>query len=158
MSKGIIFDIKEAAVHDGPGLRVTVFLKGCPMRCAWCHNPEGLLPVPQAMRSSRGCAHCGKCSRLCSHPECAGLGVCARICPNGLVRVAGGEIDSADLAARLLMDARDRATVEILPYNTLAGAKYAAVGMSFAPTYDESHPAAYYLDELKSAGLNTRML
>ncbi|MCL2059011.1 MAG: radical SAM protein, partial [Oscillospiraceae bacterium] len=62
------------------------------------------------------------------------------------------------LAARLLMDARDRVTIEVLPYNPLAGAKYAAVGMSFAPTYDESRPAAYYLGELESVGLNARML
>ena len=45
--KGIVFDIQEFAVNDGPGIRVTVFLKGCPLRCKWCHNPEGLSPAPQ---------------------------------------------------------------------------------------------------------------
>ncbi|MBI5833376.1 MAG: radical SAM protein [Armatimonadetes bacterium] len=51
---GIVFDITEFAVHDGPGLRTTVFLKGCPLRCAWCHNPEGLTAEPQILRSAAG--------------------------------------------------------------------------------------------------------
>ena len=51
---GVVFDIRELTVHDGPGVRTTVFLKGCSMRCAWCHNPEGLLPTPQMMRSAAG--------------------------------------------------------------------------------------------------------
>jgi pyruvate formate lyase activating enzyme len=51
---GVVFDIREMTVHDGPGLRTTVFLKGCPLRCAWCHNPEGLSPSPQILRSATG--------------------------------------------------------------------------------------------------------
>jgi pyruvate formate lyase activating enzyme len=51
---GIVFDIKEFAVHDGPGIRTTVFLKGCPLRCAWCHNPESISPEPQMMVSAIG--------------------------------------------------------------------------------------------------------
>lgn len=51
---GVVFDIKEFALHDGPGLRTTVFLKGCPLRCAWCHNPEGLAPEPQPLRGAVG--------------------------------------------------------------------------------------------------------
>lgn len=51
---GVVFDIRELTVHDGPGIRTTVFLKGCPLRCAWCHNPEGLSPAPQILRSSAG--------------------------------------------------------------------------------------------------------
>lgn len=49
MEKGIVFSIEEFAIHDGPGIRTTVFLKGCPLRCAWCHNPEGISPEPQYM-------------------------------------------------------------------------------------------------------------
>jgi pyruvate formate lyase activating enzyme len=51
---GVVFDIRELTVHDGPGIRTTVFLKGCPMRCAWCHNPEGLSPAPQTLHSTAG--------------------------------------------------------------------------------------------------------
>jgi len=54
MTTGIIFDIKEFAIYDGPGLRCTVFFKGCPMHCAWCHNPEGIDPQPQTMTTSTG--------------------------------------------------------------------------------------------------------
>jgi pyruvate formate lyase activating enzyme len=51
---GVVFDIRELTVHDGPGLRTTVFMKGCPLRCAWCHNPEGLAAAPQVLRSAAG--------------------------------------------------------------------------------------------------------
>ena len=54
MTTGIVFDIKEFAVHDGPGIRTTVFLKGCPLRCSWCHNPEGQSHQPQFIRSPAG--------------------------------------------------------------------------------------------------------
>jgi pyruvate formate lyase activating enzyme len=54
VSLGLVFDIREFTVHDGPGMRTTVFLKGCPLRCRWCHNPEGLLMTPQVMRSAAG--------------------------------------------------------------------------------------------------------
>lgn len=60
MTAGIIFDIKEFAVHDGPGLRTTVFLKGCPLSCIWCHNPEGQSRMPQEMRSPAGVRHVGR--------------------------------------------------------------------------------------------------
>jgi len=54
MSSGTIFDIKELTVHDGPGVRITVFFKGCPLQCLWCHNPEGLSPLPQRMKTNGG--------------------------------------------------------------------------------------------------------
>ncbi len=53
MEKGVVFDIRRYAVHDGPGIRTTVFFKGCPLRCQWCHNPEGILTIPQSMKRSR---------------------------------------------------------------------------------------------------------
>jgi len=54
MLTGTVFDIREFAVHDGPGIRTTVFMKGCRLRCSWCHNPEGLLPQPQIMKGQAG--------------------------------------------------------------------------------------------------------
>jgi pyruvate-formate lyase-activating enzyme len=53
MTTGLIFDIKEFAINDGPGIRLTVFMKGCPLRCAWCHNPEGISPQPQLSSTMR---------------------------------------------------------------------------------------------------------
>jgi pyruvate formate lyase activating enzyme len=61
MQTGIVFDIKEFAVHDGPGIRTTVFLKGCPMKCMWCHNPEGQSTQPQVMRNPTGERLAGEC-------------------------------------------------------------------------------------------------
>ena len=54
MLSGIVFDIKEFTVHDGPGIRTTVFMKGCPLSCTWCHNPEGQSSVPQVLKSPIG--------------------------------------------------------------------------------------------------------
>lgn len=60
MTSGTVFDIKEFAIHDGPGIRTTVFLKGCPLSCMWCHNPEGQSKLPQIMRSPSGERLAGK--------------------------------------------------------------------------------------------------
>ena len=60
MTTGLVFDVREFTIHDGPGIRTTVFMKGCPLACTWCHNPEGLSSVPQAMRSSTGIRTVGR--------------------------------------------------------------------------------------------------
>ena len=65
MQKGIVADIQRASVHDGPGIRTTVFLKGCPLRCAWCHNPECTSFKPQYMYYHEKCIGCGKCEEGC---------------------------------------------------------------------------------------------
>ena len=62
-----ITGIKPFAVHDGDGIRTTVFFKGCPLRCMWCHNPEGLSYQPQLMVSSNNCLHCGACMKKCPY-------------------------------------------------------------------------------------------
>ena len=72
---GLVFDVKEFALHDGSGLRTTVFLKGCPLRCAWCHNPEGMRPGREIARDLKKCRHCGLCRTPCDHEECRDLGV-----------------------------------------------------------------------------------
>lgn len=100
--KGTVFDIKELSVHDGPGCRITVFLKGCPLRCKWCHNPEGLNPNPQLMVQKNGCTDCKMCYKPCNHPECKPFGRCIHICPNGCLKISGKEWESKDLAVFLL--------------------------------------------------------
>lgn len=102
MAKGIIFDIKEFALSDGPGVRTTVFFKGCPLRCAWCHNPEGLSPEPELYRGTGACLACGRCQRPCTHPDCRPFGRCLHVCPRGLLRVCGREYEAGELAERLL--------------------------------------------------------
>ncbi|MBO5726123.1 MAG: glycyl-radical enzyme activating protein [Clostridia bacterium] len=102
MIKGTVFDIKEMTVHDGPGSRVTVFLKGCPLRCLWCHNPEGLSPEPQLMIKENLCEKCGLCMRGCTHAECQPFERCLHSCPKGLVTLAGVEYEPKQLAEKLL--------------------------------------------------------
>ena len=103
--EGIVFDIKEFAVFDGPGIRTTVFLKGCPLRCQWCHNPEGLSPKPELMVSTAACTHCGACVRVCRHPEgCVACGECIPVCKSGLRKIAGMRWTAQALAARLDKD------------------------------------------------------
>lgn len=120
MTTGIVFDIKEFAVFDGPGIRTTVFMKGCPLRCQWCHNPEGLSPKPQLMVSTAACVHCGACERACPIHDgsaaipgekcwqpagCTACGACVPACKGGLRKLAGVEWTAEALAARLNKDA-----------------------------------------------------
>lgn len=65
MQKGTIFNIQKFSVHDGPGIRTTVFLKGCPLRCKWCHNPEGQLMTKELVMYDSRCVKCGLCIRVC---------------------------------------------------------------------------------------------
>lgn len=102
--RGIVFDIKEFAVHDGPGVRTTVFMKGCPLSCRWCHNPEGLSPRPELMVKTARCRHCGLCMQPCTHDECKPYGRCLHICPEGLISVVGKSWTPGELAARILRD------------------------------------------------------
>ncbi len=95
---GIVFDIKECSVHDGPGMRTTVFLKGCPLRCIWCHNPEGLQKEPCIMVKHTFCQNCGLCKRGCNHPDCRSFDRCIHTCPNGAISVSGKEYTPKELA------------------------------------------------------------
>lgn len=102
---GTVFDIKQLAVFDGPGARTTVFLKGCPLRCMWCHNPEGLSAEPQLMVSKNNCTHCGKCASVCPSPgNCVLCGACIRVCPNNLRKICGVRYTPEELARVLLKD------------------------------------------------------
>ena len=102
---GVIFDIKEFTVHDGPGSRVTIFLKGCPLRCKWCHNPEGLKVTKQLLHRNNLCTQCGLCKKGCTHEECAPFGRCIHACPKGCLSIAGEELSAEVLATRILQNA-----------------------------------------------------
>jgi len=105
MSKGVIFDIRELTVHDGPGVRTTVFLKGCPLRCNWCHNPEGWKTEPELMIRQAGCTECGLCKQGCNHEECKPFDRCTKICPLNLVQICGKEMGAETLANQLKKNA-----------------------------------------------------
>ena len=98
---GTVFKIEEFTVHDGPGTRVTVFLKGCPLRCVWCHNPEGMSSSPELIVNEARCTHCGKCLCPCHHEDCKPYGRCLHTCPLGLVTECGQTWEAAALAAKL---------------------------------------------------------
>ena len=100
--KATIFDIKEFSVRDGDGIRTTVFFKGCPLRCIWCHNPEGLSPNAELYELTDGCQHCNLCRVPCNHPDCKDFGRCLHICPKNLLLPVGKEYGVEELAQKLL--------------------------------------------------------
>lgn len=98
--RGRIFAVKPFAVHDGNGIRTTVFFKGCPLRCKWCHNPEGLSFEPQLSFFASKCISCGTCMDVCpqgavlstgkiDRTRCTTCGNCAEACPTAALVVTG---------------------------------------------------------------------
>jgi pyruvate formate lyase activating enzyme len=115
---GTVFDIQRFSIHDGPGIRTTVFLKGCPLSCRWCHNPQGMSPGPQlAYRSSR-CFGCGECVSLCLHAalsldggraeidreRCDSCGRCVAACVSGALEIIGRQATPAEVMELVARD------------------------------------------------------
>ncbi len=95
--KANIFDIQRFSVHDGPGIRTTVFFRGCPLRCAWCHNPEGLSSSPTLQWKKTECIGCGRCGTRSATDD-------ADRCPSGALSVCGREYAIGELYDAVLRD------------------------------------------------------
>lgn len=106
MASGIIFDIEEFAIYDGPGIRKVVFFKGCPLACNWCQNPEGISPKPELMVRTASCTNCGNCKRVCKQKVCSLCGECIKACPLRLRSICGSSVEAGVLAKELLSGQR----------------------------------------------------
>ena len=102
--KGRIFSVEEFTVFDGPGIRTSVFLKGCPLHCSWCHSPEGQSSYPQFLKNPNGCLGRGACTDIAlkktGKKELTAES--AEVCPRGLIRLAGEEVTPDDIFDRII--------------------------------------------------------
>ncbi|WP_346855901.1 glycyl-radical enzyme activating protein [uncultured Draconibacterium sp.] len=103
MKQPLIFDIKRYAINDGPGIRITVFLKGCPLSCKWCHNPESQAPQAQKLYTESKCIGAQECVKVCpedaltltpkgivtDYEACTLCGICADVCPTKAIEMSG---------------------------------------------------------------------
>lgn len=105
-TKTVVFDVVRGSFVDGPGIRTTVFFKGCNLRCAWCHNPESQCFERQMMFFKSKCTGCGTCGRVCPHglERCGLCGACELLCPGGARKICGREMTPGDVFAELEKD------------------------------------------------------
>ena len=117
-SQGIIVDIQRFSIHDGPGIRTTIFLKGCPLYCIWCHNPEAISRKPQLSFNSEKCKNCFECIRVCPssahyqingvhnvyYHKCNLAKYCVDSCPNNALKIIGRYIKTSEIINIILRD------------------------------------------------------
>lgn len=115
---GIVFDIQPYAIYDGPGIRTTVFLKGCPLSCVWCHNPESQRKKSEMSYTADKCTRCGSCVEACpndaltlindsierDYGKCVACGLCVEACPNGAHEKIGSEMSVTDILKKVVCD------------------------------------------------------
>ena len=113
---GVVLSIHRASMHDGPGIRTTVFLKGCPLRCLWCHNPESQSFTPELLWTESRCTACGRCTGACPNhaldngpasldrSRCVRCGDCVEACYTGALEIVGREMTVAEAMADVLAD------------------------------------------------------
>jgi len=118
-NRGLVFNIQRFSIHDGPGIRTTVFLKGCPLSCAWCSNPESLGTHPEIITRDVKCIQCGKCveacpkqaittienSRVIQWEKCNHLMKCAEVCPSGAIEAVGRTMTVVEVMDTVARDA-----------------------------------------------------
>lgn len=115
--KGLITNIQRFSLHDGPGIRTTIFLKGCPLSCAWCQNPETISSFPDVMFVGTGCVGCKKCIEICPNScfsweneisfvseNCSHCGLCVDNCPVGVLKWSSYEISVEEVLKEVLKD------------------------------------------------------
>lgn len=155
--KGVITEIERFALKDGPGIRTTVFFKGCNMACKWCHNPETLPLKPQLMTYPEKCIGCGACVKACkfgareivggalryNRSACTNCGACASHCFTGALVMAGKEMTVDEVMAEVLQDQ---------PYYRNSGG---GVTLSGGEVSTQPEFACELLQALKAAGIST---
>jgi len=117
MTTGMVFDIKKYSINDGPGIRTTVFLKGCPLDCWWCHNPESKSSKPELMYRANRCTLCAECVEDCplgaislngkadtDRSVCDNCGICAKVCYNDARELLGREMTVAEVMKEIERD------------------------------------------------------